>query len=333
MKRWLRLLLLLAVLLLLAAGAYFLWVRSLVVSGVVLEGGYVRFERPTGVRAALARLESEGKLRRANLVWLYWRLVGGPPGGMLQGTYLLRAGGGERQLRADLERAVRQMVRMPEGWWIARAAPRLERSGVCEAADYVRLAKVPSAFRQFLPAGLRVASLEGLLWPDTYDFPPLLGARKVIERQLQTFSEKALPVLRKAPDPLSALIVASMVEAEVAAERERPIVAGVIYNRLRKGMPLQIDATVLYSLQQWKQLKPGEAATVNSPYNTYRRKGLPPGPIGSPGLASIRAAVNPARHAYLYYVALPNGTHLFSSTYAGHLANIRARRAAMRAPR
>ena len=121
------------------------------------------------------------------------------------------------------------------------------------------------------------------------------------------------------------------IEAEVAQDRERPVVAGLIENRTRIGMLLQIDATVLYALQEWKELGPGVVKTVESPYNTYIHAGLPPGPIGSPGFKSIEAALKPKANPYLYYVALPDRTHMFSADYAGHLANIRKRKAALKA--
>jgi UPF0755 protein len=108
------------------------------------------------------------------------------------------------------------------------------------------------------------------------------------------------------------------------------MVAGVIENRLRRGMPLQIDATVNYGMQEWRPLKVSEYRSVRSPYNTYLIPGLPPGPICSPTAKSIAAALQPARHDFLYYVAMPDGKSVFSRTYPEHLANVARRRAAIR---
>jgi UPF0755 protein len=114
-----------------------------------------------------------------------------------------------------------------------------------------------------------------------------------------------------------------MVELEVAKDEERPIVAGVIENRLKRKMPLQIDATLLYGIGKWRRLTFKDYKEIKSPYNTYTHQGLPPGPICSPTVKSIEAALHPATHNYLYYVAMPEGYHLFAETYKEHLANIK----------
>jgi UPF0755 protein len=168
------------------------------------------------------------------------------------------------------------------------------------------------------------------LFPDTYDFPPMMGARAVIERQLRTFEQRTEGKLDQRSDLARVVNIAAMVELEAKLDRERPVIAGVIENRLRKPMRLQIDATVLYALGEWKVLPPGVVNTIQHPYNTYLNDGLPPGPIGSPGLASILAAANPQETNALYYMAMPDGSHLFTSSYSQHLVNIRVARAAAR---
>jgi UPF0755 protein len=226
---------------------------------------------------------------------------------------------------------MRQMVRIPEGWWISRVAKRLEEKEVCKADEYVALAKQPEKFQKDVSFKLPAGSLEGYLFPDTYDLPPMIGAEETIRRQLKTFESKVVTPLKNPKNLARLVTVGSLLEAEVAQDSERPIVAGLIENRIAKGMKLQVDATVLYALQEWKELPPGVVSTVISPYNTYRISGLPPGPIGSPSFKSIAAAANPKPNSYLYYVALPNKTHLFAADYAGHLANIRKRQAALKA--
>ena len=143
--------------------------------------------------------------------------------------------------------------------------------------------------------------------------------------QLQSFAAKVAPLLA-GKDARKLLTVASLVELEASDPEERSMVAGVVENRLAKGMRLEIDATVLYAMQEWKVLGPGVVHTVDSPYNTYEHAGLPPGPICSPSLSSVEAALRPARHGYYYYVGKGSGRHLFAVTYEQHLANIRQTR-------
>ena len=115
------------------------------------------------------------------------------------------------------------------------------------------------------------------------------------------------------------ITLASIVEAESKLENERPVIAGVFYNRLKKGMPLQSCATIAYVLDEHKEILTLDDLEVDSLYNTYKNNGLPPGPIGSPGLSSIMAAVNPSKVDYLYFVAKGDGSHVFSKTYADHI--------------
>lgn len=237
-------------------------------------------------------------------------------------TYELKPGMSFSEVLGALQKPVSQMVRLPEGWWAARTAVRLEEKGVCSAQEYIALVKNPAEFQADVSFPLPADSLEGYLYPDTYDLPPMLGAKGVIRRQLKNFEEKVYSVV-KTDDLHRALTVGSLIETEVAVDKERPIVAGVIENRLRQNMRLQLDATTLYAIQEWRQLKGGEAVTIDSPYNTYRVFGLPPGPICSPTTKSVLAALSPSANSYLYYVRGEGMTHLFGSTYSEHLQNIR----------
>jgi UPF0755 protein len=173
-------------------------------------------------------------------------------------------------------------------------------------------------------------SLEGYLYPDTYDFPPLLGAKAVIIRQLKNFEKKVWEGLNKPKNLHEAIIHGSLVELEAGRDDERPIIAGVIENRLEKGMRLQIDASLLYGIQKWRRLTFADYRNIPGPYNLYRVDGLPPGPICSPTVISIKAALNPAKHDHLYYVALPTGNSLFAPTYEEHKRNIEKRKKAIR---
>jgi len=288
---------------------------------------FIRFDTKTSRMQAFRQLAKIGVVKNAQALELIAK-TSGQPSQFRRGTYTVRPGMNLQELVKALEKPVRTSVRLPEGYWIARTAFVLQEAEICSASEYIDLSTKPDEFRKefpFIPAGLK--SLEGFLYPDTYFFTPKLGAREVIREQLGTFRKKALPKVGDPKKLLETLNIAAMVDLETAAESERAIVSGVIHNRLRIKMPLQIDATVLYALQEWKELGPGVVNTIDSPYNTYRIPGLPPGPIASPTDKSIDAAANPTVHNYLYYMAKPDKTHFFASTYSQHLNNINKARA------
>jgi UPF0755 protein len=171
----------------------------------------------------------------------------------------------------------------------------------------------PPVFKKDWPGG----SIEGFLFPATYEFTKLTTARKLVRDQLSHFRRQWRKVdLRYARSknltPYDILIIASMVEKETVAPEERRLVAAVIYNRLRLGMPLGIDATIRYgrNVPGTEPLRQSDL-TSNNPYNTRNRLGLPPTPISNPGLASIQAAAHPAGVDYLYFVRKPDGVHHF----------------------
>jgi UPF0755 protein len=156
-----------------------------------------------------------------------------------------------------------------------------------------------------------------------------MGAEDAIKRMLDEFESDVYEPLGK-PDAgkmRSWVIIGSMVELEAKHENERKRIAGVIYNRLNKGMPLQIDATVTYGLGKRRTLKNIDYQ-LNHPYNTYKLKSLPPGPICSPRASSVMAAAKPEAHKFYYYVAMPDGSHKFAKTYQEHLHNINVSRKA-----
>ena len=167
---------------------------------------------------------------------------------------------------------------------------------------------------------IRPTSLEGFLFPATYEIGTETTVPFLVEQQLAAYDGAVAAVdMRFAKSrnltPYEVLIIASMVEREVAEPSERPTVAGVIYNRLKRKMRLDIDATVQYAVGEWRALNAKDLAS-DSPYNTRKVSGLPPGPIASPGLASIEAAARPKQSAFLYYVARDDGSgrHYFAKS-------------------
>jgi uncharacterized YceG family protein len=171
--------------------------------------------------------------------------------------------------------------------------------------------------------------LEGFLFPSTYQLRDPIRINALVADQLQTFRKEFGRVnlsyaRRKHLTPYDVLIIASMVQTEAETEHDRPLIASVIYNRLRDGMPLQIDATTRYATGNYTTPLTESQLASSSPYNTRNRKGLPPTPIDSPGLASIEAAARPASTKYLYFVAkvCGNGEHVFESNYQQFLGDV-----------
>jgi UPF0755 protein len=211
---------------------------------------------------------------------------------------------------ADRVAAVRKIATERRG-----VTPLLTKAAYLEATAN---AEPPLEFRKDWPGD----RIEGFLFPSTYEFTKYTGAGKLVRGQIGSFRREWRRVdLRYARSrnltPYDVLIIASMIEKEVAAPSERPLVAAVIYNRLHLRMPLQIDATTRYGLgvPGTQSLTKSELAS-SSPYNTRNRLGLPPTPISNPGLASIQAAAHPARVGYLYYVRKPDGVHHFFTASA-----------------
>jgi len=218
-------------------------------------------------------------------------------------------------------------VTVPEGLSIAQAA---------------RLFKHPEAFTKaasdaelIARLGIEAATLEGFLMPNTYFFDDRPTERGVVERMAAQFEEEYAALLDEVPPPtdhtkLEIVTVASLVEEEARVDAERATVAAVIYNRLEKDMPLQLDSTLQYALGKYGERILYEDREVDSPYNTYLHAGLPPGPISSPGAASIRAALWPADVDYLFFVSNADGkTHTFSTTPSEHLEAVRRYRRAI----
>jgi len=211
---------------------------------------------------------------------------------------------------------------IPEGLSRNEIAPLAREAGI--SGNYLRASVRSSDLRpnRFGAQG-RARNLEGFLFPATYELKAGASASELVAKQLEALRQWIRGVdmsyaKRKFLTVYDVLIIASMVEREVAVPKERRLVAAVIYNRLRDGIPLGIDATIRFAHNQWTQPLTVSELETPSPYNTRINGGLPPGPIGNPGIASIRAAANPARVDYLFYVVKPGtcGEHAFSSTEA-----------------
>ena len=219
---------------------------------------------------------------------------------------------------ADRVAAVREIAIEKRG-----VTPRLTRDGYLRAVDR---ALAPPRFRK----DVRRDSLEGFLFPASYEFTPLTSAQQLVADQLRAFRQRFRSVdltyaRSKNLTPYDVLVIASMIEKETAVPSERRLVAAVIYNRLRNRMPLGIDATIRYGLDvPGTESLTKEALRSTSPYNTRIHTGLPPTPIANPGLASIRAAASPMRGVdYLYYVRKPKSlAHYFTASESDFLRKV-----------
>lgn len=216
-------------------------------------------------------------------------------------------------------------VTIPEGFTAEQIVQTLASRGLADARrlrEVVRRGGASFPYDYLAEAG---GSLEGYLFPDTYRFPRFLDERTIVAAYLARFDAVVVPLWRRegAGRSLHEIVtMASLVEREARVPGEQPLIAGVLYNRLRRGWKLEVDATVLYALGTHKPVVTFKDLTVESPYNTYRHAGLPPGPIASPGLGAVRAALRPTATDFLFYVAREDGSHVFSRTLAEHNAAI-----------
>jgi UPF0755 protein len=210
-----------------------------------------------------------------------------------------------------------------EGLTIREMAAVFENAGFGPAADFIAASKNAALVQEIDP---EAKDLEGYLFPDTYTLPRRTSAAQLAERMVNRFGKVLTPELRATANERGLTVrelvtLAALVEKETARPDERPIVAGVYTNRLRIGMGLQCDPTVIYALMLAGRYDGNIRKAdlqIDSPYNTYRYAGLPPGPIAAPGEASLQAAANPADVPYFYFVSRNDGSHVFSTTIEEH---------------
>lgn len=278
----------------------------------------------TGTAGMARRLADAGVVRSAEIFRLAVWLRGS--GRRLQaGEYrfdqpLSASAVADRLARGDVY--VRALT-FREGLTVREMAAVFENAGFGQAPDFLEAAKNAALIRELDPAA---PDLEGYLFPDTYTLPRRTTASQLIERMVARFKQVMTPELQQRASERGLNVrqlvtLASLVEKETAKADERPIVAGVYTNRLRIGMGLQCDPTVIYALMLAGRydgnIRKGDLQ-IDSPYNTYRYAGLPPGPIAAPGEAALQAAANPADVPYFYFVSRNDGSHVFSTTLDEH---------------
>jgi len=251
------------------------------------------------------------------------------------GKYLFRSGLSNSQILDYLSTGKATMlvaVTIPEGLRAATQARVFKRDLGIDSARYAQLVR-DSAFVRSL--GIEANTLEGYLLPDTYLFYWQTDEERVISRLVEAFKEFYVDSLKRQAAEVAmttneVLTLASIVEGEAILDSERPIIAGVYFNRMRKRMRLQADPTLQYILEDGPRRLYYRDLQIQSPYNTYRHYGLPPGPINNPGKASILAVLYPAKHRYLYFVSNGQGGHVFSRTYGEHQRAVNRYRRSLR---
>lgn len=220
-------------------------------------------------------------------------------------------------------------VTIPEGSELKQIAEILSQEGLVDAQKFMEVASNADAFKSkhsFLRDVPQGASLEGYVYPNTYYFgeDDKDKPEQIIEKMLGDFSEHFGEDMIEKGKKLGlnihqTITLASLVEREAQVEKDRPVISAVFLNRLEKGMYLESCASVQYIIGERKPVLSLDDIAIDSPYNTYRNGGLPPGPIASPGESSISAAVNPANVEYLFFMAKGDGSHIFSNTFEEHL--------------
>lgn len=266
-------------------------------------------------------LERENLIRNAHVFAWTVRLKG--LGQHLKaGTYQLDGIGTTAAIAQSLLKAPiqTQVATIPEGLNRHQIAAQLQAAGVADSARFIAATQDPQLIRQL---GVAAPNLEGYLFPETYFFDPNADARAIASRMVGQFHRVFDDAMRqrlkgRGLSLHQAVTLASIVEREAVAVEEQPIISGVFLRRLQLNRRLESCATIHYALGTHKKRLTYADLEVDSPFNTYRHRGLPPGPISNPGLAALRAVLYPAKTEYLYFVARGDGTHIFSRTNKEH---------------
>jgi UPF0755 protein len=212
-----------------------------------------------------------------------------------------------------------RLFTVPEGKNMFEIAKMLEAGSITKYDEFIQLARDKKFLAEL---GIQADTVEGYLYPETYDLTPNLPAKVVIKIMVKQFYKKvaSAPFSKSHLTPREVLILASIVEKETGDKKERPMIAGVFLNRLKLKMRLQSDPTTIYGIfEGYKGNITKKDLQTSTPYNTYTIPALPIGPISNPGIESIQAVLNPVPHKYLFFVSQNDGTHIFSESYNGHI--------------
>ncbi|MEO8481423.1 MAG: endolytic transglycosylase MltG [Acidobacteriota bacterium] len=289
---------------------------------------FVDLPQGVGVQGIAVRLAAAGVVPDALTFRVAARLSGAERR-LQAGEYRFAEEASPSEIVARLARGdvARKNLTFPEGLTIREMGAIFENSGLGTAREFTTAASDARLVADLDPDA---RTLEGFLFPDTYALSRRATAEAAVQAMVARFDRAFDTDLRAAAtaeglSPREVVTLASIVEKETAASEERPLVAAVYRNRLKIGMPLQCDPTVIYAIMRagrWRGNLTKQDLQMDSAYNTYRHAGLPPGPIASPGRASLEAAIHPADVPYLYFVSRNDGTHAFAATLAEHARNV-----------
>lgn len=284
------------------------------------------FKEGYTLKRIAGQLEQTGVVSSEALFILYARFKGAE-GRIKAGAYLFNdgmtpAGILHKLLTGDVY--VRRFA-VPEGYSMYQVAELLGRRGIFDRDVFLEQCVNPTLLEEL---GIRASSVEGYLYPSTYDITPHMTAEGLVREMVLQFRKHLAGELEKSANAArmstsEILTLASMVEKEAVAPGDKPLIASVFYNRLKKKMPLQSDPTAVYKIRAFAGKVSKRDIMSDSSYNTYKIIGLPPGPIGNPGRDAIEAVLNPARTNYLYFVSKMDGTHYFSTTLEEHNLAVR----------
>lgn len=319
-------------------GALYVYTNLQPVNSVSVEP--VRVEIPSGAtpKKIATILEENGLIRSGFIYSYYLKWKGDGVSSRLQaGTYDFVPGTSLEELTNKMVQGVvvqvdTKRITIPEGWNVNQIADYLSGEGLVHRDTFIQEINVGNFSYDFLSEITQEEGanyrLEGFLFPDTYDIPKGASEHEIIDMMLRNFDKKVTAEIRTGFEQqrlsfYDAITLASIVEREVILDEERPIVAGVFYNRMEDHIRLESCATVQYVLGKQKDVITFDDLEVESPYNTYKHDGLPPGPIGNPGLASIQSVAAPQDNDYYFFVTKKDGSksHHFSRTYEEHLKN------------
>ena len=281
----------------------------------------IRVEQGDSLATVVRRLRDQ-RLIANGFLFSLWARLNGVEKRIHQGLYRFETPVPPSEIldRLVTGRGIFQTVTIPEGLTVKEIAELLEKMQIASKDKFIAEAGNANLLAVL---GLSEKGLEGYLFPSTYHFTPSTPEKDIIVTLAEQFRKVSLPALNQRAVTTSLtsheiLTLASIIEKETGIESERPLVSAVFHNRLQRQMPLQSDPTVIYGLKNFNGNLTRKDLQEPTPYNTYRIAGLPPGPICNPGLSSIRAALQPARVSYLYFVSKNDGTHLFSETIEAH---------------
>lgn len=270
-------------------------------------------------------LEERGVIGSRQKFWLIAKL-GGSEGQFKAGTYHMYVNMPIREALDVLVGGEASMMRftIPEGFSVREIAARLESEGIVSGKEFLEKAKTFGPYRYMQAHRNAMYRAEGFLFPDTYEVEPGTAPEAILQMMARNFDDRLTDEMREKAKKMDLSVyelvtLASLVEKEARFEEDRPMIAQVFLKRLELNMPLQSDTTIQYLLDAPKEDVTYKDTEIESPYNTYQHYGLPPGPIANPGIASIKAVLEPADTDYLYFVADRGGHNHYSKSYSEHL--------------